>query len=375
MTDWRPFRLIAPTLFSIAALSACVAPSGQGPAPATRPVAQRTPYPPQPTTPMVQRQLAAVADPGFNRPPAALVQRIDALWAGFPGKTGIAVRRIDGEWSYAKRGDDYFPQQSVSKLWVTMTILDQIDQGRVSLSTPVDIGPENLTVFHQPIAARVAREGVVHETVGSLIEQAITMSDNTANDSLLRTAGGPDAVRGFIAAKGLGAIRFGPGERLLQAGIAGMNWTQAYSKDRTFYSERAKVPEFIRKKALESYVADPIDGAQPAAVVAALAKLARGELLSPASTRLLTDTLARTHSGPQRLKGGVPAGWRIGHKTGTGQELGGTATGYNDIGILTAPDGTRYAIAVMLAETTASIPERMRLMQSVVRAVADTHGM
>jgi beta-lactamase class A len=74
------------------------------------------------------------------------------------------------------------------------------------------------------------------------------------------------------------------------------------------------------------------------------------------------------------LKGGVPDGWQIGHKTGTGQVLGATATGYNDIGILTAPDGTRYAVAVMLAETTASIPERMRLMQNVVRAVADTHG-
>ncbi len=364
----------ATTLLAMAGggLAACVAPSQSAPAPAVRPAAVT--YRPAPSTPAVERQFAAVADPGFNRPPAALTERIDQLWASFPGKTGIAVRRIDGNWAYAKRGDEYFPQQSVSKLWVTMTVLDAIDNGRLALSTPVEIGPENLTVFHQPIAARVAREGVVHETVGSLIEQAITHSDNTANDSLLRTAGGPDAVRGFIAKNGLGPIRFGPGERLLQAGIAGMNWSQAYSKDRTFYVERAKVPEFIRKKALESYVADPVDGAQPAAVVAALAKLARGELLSAQSTKLLTETLSRTRSGPQRLKGGVPAGWQIGHKTGTGQVLGGTATGYNDIGILTAPDGTRYAVAVMLAETTASIPERMRLMQNVVRAVADTHG-
>ncbi|TXC73659.1 serine hydrolase [Sphingorhabdus soli] len=367
-------RIIRATTFLALAgggLAACVAPSQS--APAQRPVAV-TYRPIAAPAPSVERQFAAVADPGFNRPPAALTERIDQLWASFPGKTGIAVRRIDGDWSYAKRGDEYFPQQSVSKLWVTMTVLDAIDNGRLSLSTPVDIGPENLTVFHQPIAARVAREGVVRETVGSLIEQAITHSDNTANDSLLRTAGGPDVVRGFIAKNGLGPIRFGPGERLLQAGIAGMNWSQAYSKDRTFYVERAKVPEFIRKKALESYVADPVDGAQPSAVVAALAKLARGELLSAQSTKLLTETLSRTHSGPQRLKGGVPAGWQIGHKTGTGQEFGGTSTGYNDIGILTAPDGTRYAIAVMLAETTASIPERMRLMQNVVRAVVDTHG-
>jgi len=69
----------------------------------------------------------------------------------------------------------------------------------------------------------------------------------------------------------------------------------------------------------------------------------------------------------------VPAGWEFLHKTGTGQVLGPVATGYNDIGIMTAPDGTRYAVAVLLGDTTASIPERMRMMQAVTRAVARYH--
>lgn len=374
MDDRRVGRAITALGLALGALAGCVAPSARIAPQAARPAAVEHRPLPAPT-PFVERQLAKVADPGFERPSPLLTARIDELWRNFPGTTGIAVRRIDGNWAYAKRGDELFPQQSVSKLWVTMTVLDKIDRGELSLSTPVTIGPDNLTVFHQPIAARVAREGVVRETVGSLIEQAITHSDNTANDSLLRTAGGPEAVRAFVAKNHLGAIRFGPGERLLQAGIAGMNWSQAYSQGRNFYIERAKVPEFIRKKALESYLDNPVDGAAPLAVVDALAKLARRDLLSASSTKLLEETLSRTRSGPQRLKGGVPPGWRIGHKTGTGQELGATATGYNDIGILTAPDGTRYAIAVMLAETTASIPERMRLMQNVVRAVADYHGM
>jgi beta-lactamase class A len=62
------------------------------------------------------------------------------------------------------------------------------------------------------------------------------------------------------------------------------------------------------------------------------------------------------------------------HKTGTGQDLPPVSTGYNDIGIMTAPDGTRYAVVVMLANTTASIPQRMTLMQRVSRAVADNHS-
>ena len=51
------------------------------------------------------------------------------------------------------------------------------------------------------------------------------------------------------------------------------------------------------------------DGASPLAITNALTRLARGELLSPASTRLMLDTMARTTSGPQRLRAGVPAGW------------------------------------------------------------------
>lgn len=374
MDDRRVGRAITVLGLALGALAGCVAPSARVAPQAARPASVE--YRPLPApTPFVARQLAAVADPGFERPSPVLTARIDELWRAFPGKTGIAVRRIDGNWAYSKRGDELFPQQSVSKLWVTMTVLDQVDRGVLSMTQRVEIGPENLTVFHQPIAARVERQGTIVETVGSLIELAITKSDNTANDSLLRTAGGPEAVRAFVAKNNLGAIRFGPGERLLQAGIAGMDWSQAYSKGRTFYAERAKVPDFIRKKALESYVADPVDGASPMAIIDALAKLERRELLGRETTSLLLNTMTRTSSGPQRLKGGVPPGWRIGHKTGTGQELGATATGYNDIGILTAPDGTRYAIAVMLAETTASIPERMRLMQNVVRAVVDYHGM
>jgi beta-lactamase class A len=69
----------------------------------------------------------------------------------------------------------------------------------------------------------------------------------------------------------------------------------------------------------------------------------------------------------------VPYGWRFGHKTGTGQILPPISTGYNDIGIMTAPNGTRYAVVVMIADTTASVPERMQFMQSISRAVADYH--
>ena len=81
-----------------------------------------------------------------------------------------------------------------------------------------------------------------------------------------------------------------------------------------------------------------------------------------------------TRTGPQRLKGGLALGWQLAHKTGTGQVYGGEQAGYNDIGILTAPDGRTYAVAVMIRRTAAPNIERMRTMQDTVRAVIDYVG-
>ena len=64
-------------------------------------------------------------------------------------------------------------------------------------------------------------------------------------------------------------------------------------------------------------------------------------------------------------------GWRIAHKTGTGQVFGSTQAGYNDIGILTSPEGRTYAVAVLIGRTSRPVPERMQLMQNVTRAVID----
>jgi beta-lactamase class A len=282
--------------------------------------------------------------------------------------------RIDGgEWITGQRATDLFPQQSVSKTWVALTILDLVDQGKVSLDQKIRITPNDLAVFHQPIRDRVISNGGIEATVLALLEQAIIASDNTANDSLLRTAGGPQAVQSFLARKNLGAIRFGPGERLLQSGIAGLDWRQEYSLGNRFYAARNTVPMAKRKAALDLYLANPIDGASPEAIVRALARLAKGELLSPASTRLILGIMSRTSSGPNRMKAGVPAGWRFLHKTGTGQILSPVSTGYNDIGIMTAPDGTRYALAIMMGSTTASIPQRMGFMQFVSRTTAIYH--
>ena len=83
--------------------------------------------------------------------------------------------------------------------------------------------------------------------------------------------------------------------------------------------------------------------------------------------------MGNTQTGKNRLRGGLKPGWTLSHKTGTGQILGGVQAGYNDIGIITAPNGRSYAVAVMIKLTSAPIIARMNLMNNVVRAVIDQH--
>jgi beta-lactamase class A len=138
-----------------------------------------------------------------------------------------------------------------------------------------------------------------------------------------------------------------------------------------FYAARNAVPANVRRAAFESYVSDPVDGATPLGIVGALGKLKKGQLLSPASTQKLLSIMSNTKTGRQRLKGGLAEGWTLAHKTGTGQVLGATQSGYNDIGIITGPDGRSYSLAVMIRRTSAPIPTRMALMQNVTRATID----
>lgn len=342
----------------LATLAACVpnAASNRRPVTTTTLPAPRPPAAP-PTT------LAATP-----HAPAALNREIGRLGAGFDGRAGIAVLDIAAGWAVSFNGDQPMPQQSVSKLWVAITALDALDRGAIRLTDPVVVTRDDLTLFHQPIRANVGATGYA-TTIGGLMTQAMTRSDNTANDMLLWKAGGPDAVRALLMRRGVRGVRFGPGERLLQSRIAGMEWRQDYAIGNGFMQARAALPYATRAKALDAYLEDPIDGATPLGIVDGLAKLRRGTLLSSASTRLLIDTMEQSRTGPQRLKAGLGTGWSAAHKTGTGQELGALATGYNDVAIITSPGGHSYAVAVMIASTRQPIPVRQRLMADVVRAV------
>jgi beta-lactamase class A len=311
-------------------------------------------------------------NPGETAAHRALEAEIRAIGQAFNGDIGIAVEDVQSGWTAAYDGDTYFPQQSVSKFWVALTALDKADRGELSLGAPITLHRDDITLFHQPIAAQIGSDGYT-TTIAELMTRALQQSDNTCNDAILWRAGGPEAVHAFLREKEINGIRFGPGERLLQSAIAGITWHQSYATNGGFYKARDALPLSERRAAFERYIANPMDGAMPLGVVDALTRLKKGELLSASSTQRLLGIMSHTKTGPQRLKGGLEPGWILSHKTGTGQVLGGVQAGYNDIGVITGPDGHSYAMAVMIRRTSAPLEQRMRAMQNVVHAVISYH--
>ena len=307
------------------------------------------------------------------QPSADLLNVVQALGSGFDGQVGISVRDIDEGWVVSWEGDVPRPQQSVSKLWVAVGVMAAVDRHQLALADPVTVTRSDLTVFHQPIRTLVGNTGY-RTTIGELLRGAMARSDNTANDVLLWRIGGPAAVNRMLGDKGLGGVRFGPGERELQARTAGLKWRPDWAGGWGFLRARAAMTYEAREKALRRYLASPLDGASANGVTLGLSLLAQGKLLSNRSTASLLTLMRASKTGPLRLKSGLRPGSTIAHQTGTGQDLGRLSTGYNDVGLLVAPDGHRYALAVMIASTRQPISVRMRLMGSVTRAVIAASG-
>lgn len=327
---------------------------------------------------------AAVAQPrdatrAVSAPPADLSRRIDDLARGFDGDVGVAVTDLAEGWTINAAGERSFPQQSVAKLWTALAVLDAADRGRLRLDDTVLVARSDLSVFNEPLAARVGLDGY-RASLRELLFLAIVQSDNAANDILVRRLGGPEAVQTVMAAKGLSGIAGGIEQRRLQSRIAGLEWRPDYDGGERLEAARARLPDAAREAAMQSYLAAPDDGATPLATVRALAALSEGRLLSPGSTALLLRLMGQSVHGPDRLAGGLGRSWSIAHKTGTGQHLGLLHVGTNDVGLIRAPDGHAYAVAVFIGRSVLPLARREGLMRAVARAVVahwrlETNGM
>lgn len=290
---------------------------------------------------------------------------LDALVKGSDGRIGACIQV--GQGTVCTRGDERFSLQSVMKLVMGAAVLDSVDRRLRRLDDAVTIRTQDLSLDVQPLAELVGPSGY-RTTIGDLVRRAIIDSDSAATDFLIAQLGGPSAVQAFLKAKGISGIRVDRDERHLQTEIEGLTWRPEYVDAAVLERAIKAVPAAKRREAYAKYQADPRDTATPGGMASFLLRLARGDLLSEASTQYVMKAMKECKTFPDRLKAGVAPGWQIAHKTGTSGSWEGVTAATNDSGILTAPDGTQVAIAVFVADSRASSEARAGIIAKISAA-------
>jgi beta-lactamase class A len=266
---------------------------------------------------------------------ADLRARWTAMAAAGQGRVGAAAVVLEGGAPVALAGDERFPMQSVFKFPIAMAALAQVDAGRLRLDQPVAITPADFAHGVSPI--RDAHPGGVTLPLEDVLRSSVAFSDNTACDVVLRVIGGPAAADAFVRGLGIDGIAIVASEKAMGA---------------------------AHEVQYRNY-------ATPNAMVALLRAFHDGRGLSAASRERLRGWMVDTPTGPKRLKGALPAGTVVAHKTGTSGTVAGVTAATNDVGLVTLPDGRHLAIAVFVADARGNEAAREGVIAGLARAAWD----
>lgn len=305
----------------------------------------------------------------FGFVPGAFAQQaeIERIAPSAGGTVGVAVRHIEsGRDIHFNRGQR-FPMGSTFKLPVAVQLLTLVDEGRLSLDKVITLRPGDLRPGSGTLVKRFDPAKPEY-SLRSLLELMMIVSDNSATDIVWKEAGGSPAVMARLRALGVGGFSVDRPTALLLAAAVGVDLPPgADATPETFQVLMQKRPKGTREAAWAAVAKDPRDTATPEALVELLLKLWRREALGPAQSTVLLDIMERTETGRRRLRGLLPKGTRVIHKTGT---LTGIVT--NDAGIIALPGGAGHvAIAVMVGESLNAIPVQERAIAEISRAVYD----
>jgi beta-lactamase class A len=256
---------------------------------------------------------------------------------------------------------------STVKVAIAHRLLERVDRGELALDTMVpfeagDRHPGSGTL------AELFDEPGVSLSLRNYLELMLLISDNSATDLLLRQAGGAEAVTASLEALGIEGQRVDRSTLRLIAdfvGVTSVPENEALPLER--YVELARGLESEeRARRGERFDLDPRDTSTPEAMERLLAAIWEGKALKPASRDLLIDIMRRCETGQARLKGLLPPGTSVAHKTGS---IGRTT---NDVGIINLPDGAGHVIAVaFVKESRVDTPARERVIADAARAIHD----
>lgn len=260
---------------------------------------------------------------------------IESLGASISGRVGVAAMIIETGDMIVSHGDERFPMQSVYKVPIAMAVLGQVDAERLKLSQSEHVSRGELVPkVHSPI--RDQNPGGADLTIRELLRAAVVESDGTATDVLLRLTP-PADVTAMLRGLGVESMAVAATERAMAA-----NELVQYQNYST-----------------------------PRAAVQLLKALQLGRGLSAPSRILLLGWMTETTIGGKRIKGLLPQGTVVAHKTGLAETRRGMTRATNDIGIVTLPNGRHLAIAVFIKDSKASETQRELVIAKIARAAWD----
>jgi beta-lactamase class A len=303
-----------------------------------------------------------------------LQRNLETLAASSIGRMGACVLISTEKEPACVRGNEFFPLQSVMKLVVSAAVLDAVDRGALGWGEKILVKASDASPGPRAFSDFVKNRGSYEATVEELVRHAIIDSDSTSVDLLILRLGGISSVQSFLERKRISDVRIDRNERHLQTEAVGLTWKSEYADLEKFEADLKALPTEQRNKAWEAHLSDPRDKATPVGMVKFLNALVTGQLLSASSTAKLVEVMGATATGKDRLRAGLPAGWAIGHKTGTGRSWNGVTETTNDVGVLTAPNGTKIAVAVFLAGSKAPDQSQARSIARVAEIAAAAYG-
>jgi beta-lactamase class A len=253
------------------------------------------------------------------------------------GKVGAAAVLLEGGEVVAINGAEHFPMQSVYKLPIGMYVLHQVDRGQLTLDQKIEVIPKDFLTGRQHSPIRDKNPKGIELSLRELLRFMVSESDGTACDVLLGLVGGPSVVTKYLREIGL--------EDIIVA-----NTEREFGQD-----EQAQYRNW----------------ATPESALALLRKVHEGPTLSPASRSLLLEFLTKSPTGPRRIKGMLPQGTQVAHKTGSSGRLNDYTRALNDIGIITLPDDRHLALAVFVSDSKVDEQTLEGVIATIARSTWD----
>lgn len=296
-----------------------------------------------------------------------LERELNSLSEIAEGVVGVGVIHLETGRELYLNGDEPFPMASTYKVPIAVELLRRVDAGELRLDSMVAVRSGEISPGSGLLSRQFQYPGV-SLSLRNLTELMLLISDNSATDMVLRIAGGPEDVTERMRALGIDGVRVDRSTTGLIADYLGMRDLPPETEitPERFSELLEAVTEEEREVARTGFDADPRDTATPAGMARLLELVWRGEAISRSSSDLLLDIMRRSTTGTERIKGRLPRGTEVSHKTGTV----GTVT--NDVGIIHLPhDAGNVVTVVFVKESEVDVPQRERAIAEISRAVYD----